>query len=80
MKAYQNAFSSGMNNKNSPAKKFMACKRKQVKIKGTLVIVVISEIGLNSSSVRHVEGKINIVINSIIVHVVVFLTWKRWLQ
>lgn len=32
MKIYQNAFSSGMNNKNSPAKKFMAYKRKQVKI------------------------------------------------
>ena len=66
MKTYQNAFSSGMNNKNSPAKKFMACKKEKVKIKGTFVIVVISETGLNSSSVRHVEGKINIAINFIV--------------
>jgi hypothetical protein len=27
IKAYQNACSSGMNNKNRPAKKFMACKK-----------------------------------------------------
>jgi len=32
MKTYQNAFSSGMKSKNSPAKKFKACKRKKVKI------------------------------------------------
>jgi hypothetical protein len=29
MQTYQNAFSSGMNNKNNPAKKFMACERKK---------------------------------------------------
>jgi hypothetical protein len=29
MQSYQNAFSSGMNNKNSPAKKFMACRKKK---------------------------------------------------
>jgi hypothetical protein len=31
MQSYQNAFSSGMNNKNSPAKKFMACRKNQDK-------------------------------------------------